>query len=433
MLNHKGEIPSSKYNNATKSYAYNGTHIFVLMDTTLFGSASDGVAITDYGIEWKNMREEPQSVSWEEIIEYTYNIEVKTKDELLIRGKKIGTISTALDAYAFKDFLKDVDEIFLDMVRRVSPGSIIGFYDNDIKNYFFGMVAPNDEVIFWDGLKNKIVKESINSFLKGNKVITRLLSSNYEISLNKALKEAYCLIGTKLQDIDIEDVKYTLFPLSLRCDNLDSQIDTSYISDKDEIVYLPEKIVEELFEYFEFDKLYITTNDIDIFKNGSIIIPLLRISRFSDKKLKKLEQLKGSKVIQKEEIKEENKQLSFDDIKSIILAISETTESDNDDILEFIEKNKTKNYENILKDVKSDTNKYIKIVFDEISNVKDKEKLNELLTKIINLADDVDLETTIERFQESLSQKKAQEKKLENEKKENEGGIFSNIFKNIFK
>ena len=221
--------------------------------------------------------------------------------------------------------------------------------------------------------------------------------------------------------------------MSLRCANLDSQIDTSYISDKDEIVYLPEKIVEELFEYFEFDKLYITTNDIDIFKNGSIIIPLLRISRFSDKKLKKLEQLKGSKVIQKEEIKEENKQLSFDDIKSIILAISETTESDNDDILEFIEKNKTKNYENILKDVKSDTNKYIKIVFDEISNVKDKEKLNELLTKIINLADDVDLETTIERFQESLSQKKAQEKKLENEKKENEGGIFSNIFKNIFK
>ena len=88
MLNHKGEIPSSKYNNATKSYAYNGTHIFVLMDTTLFGSASDGVAITDYGIEWKNMREEPQSVSWEEIIEYTYNIEVKTKDELWIRGKK---------------------------------------------------------------------------------------------------------------------------------------------------------------------------------------------------------------------------------------------------------------------------------------------------------------------------------------------------------
>lgn len=81
--------PARKLNNAKKSFGKNiddSEKILLLFDTTLFGSATDGIIFTDKKIYIKNLFEDPCEVAYEDIDE----IKVHNKDSTLELYNKNG-------------------------------------------------------------------------------------------------------------------------------------------------------------------------------------------------------------------------------------------------------------------------------------------------------------------------------------------------------
>ena len=59
-------IPEKKINNSMKAYPLpNGGRVIALIDSTVFGSASDGLAIGQYGLSWHNSFEMSKQMDWE--------------------------------------------------------------------------------------------------------------------------------------------------------------------------------------------------------------------------------------------------------------------------------------------------------------------------------------------------------------------------------
>jgi len=82
------DIPQKKRSGAQQSYVTlkDNETIICLFDSTVFGGAKEGICLTNYGIYWKEIVEEGNSVLYSEI----YTIEIKNKN-LFINNLKVET------------------------------------------------------------------------------------------------------------------------------------------------------------------------------------------------------------------------------------------------------------------------------------------------------------------------------------------------------
>jgi hypothetical protein len=60
-------IPFKKYSSARESFVKDNDDVFALLDTTVFGSCSDGVAFGLRGVYWKNSFLSPKFLSWDDL------------------------------------------------------------------------------------------------------------------------------------------------------------------------------------------------------------------------------------------------------------------------------------------------------------------------------------------------------------------------------
>ena len=72
-------IPVKKLENAKSIHNINKEEVFFLYDATLFGSAKDGMLVTEKGIYWKEVLDTPNSLDYRELVESTANKDLRAK------------------------------------------------------------------------------------------------------------------------------------------------------------------------------------------------------------------------------------------------------------------------------------------------------------------------------------------------------------------
>ena len=78
------DIPIKKLENARSVHNIKRDEVFFLYDATLFGSAKDGMLLTEKGIYWKEVLDTPNSLDYRELVESTANKELRAKNIFIL-------------------------------------------------------------------------------------------------------------------------------------------------------------------------------------------------------------------------------------------------------------------------------------------------------------------------------------------------------------
>lgn len=102
-----GAIPEKKLGNAMISMAIPADEtVWALIDATLFGSSTEGVALCARGVHWKNLGTAAGYVSWDDIGTFRNSIFVKSETELQLWTKgAISLVGSRVKAAFLKDVL----------------------------------------------------------------------------------------------------------------------------------------------------------------------------------------------------------------------------------------------------------------------------------------------------------------------------------------
>lgn len=95
-----GIIPQSKLRNANASFITKTDKIFLLIDTTIFGSCSDGVALGLKGLYWKTYSDK-NFLSWGDVFSHWDSVSCKKDDVVLWSEDKITLVGSYMTANTF--------------------------------------------------------------------------------------------------------------------------------------------------------------------------------------------------------------------------------------------------------------------------------------------------------------------------------------------
>ena len=172
----KNSIPEKKLKNAMKEYPLpKGDIVLALIDTTIFGSAKEGVAIGQYGLSWKNITETARKMSWENFavtqiekkndgihldgknrIESSISANVDDPVELLteIQNMVIQHVETTHTLQQNQSSENIHDDAGFDYVTKLQTAAGLGFSSGQCKlaaKYESGDGVPQDfeKAIYW--------------------------------------------------------------------------------------------------------------------------------------------------------------------------------------------------------------------------------------------------------------------------------------------
>lgn len=81
-------IPVKKLENVKTLHHIKNEEVLFVYDTTLFGSAKDGMVFTDKGIYWREVLDSPQNLDYKALIESTVNNDLKTRTIFVLGDDK---------------------------------------------------------------------------------------------------------------------------------------------------------------------------------------------------------------------------------------------------------------------------------------------------------------------------------------------------------
>lgn len=114
-------FPEDKISNAVKSFNINSEEtIFMLIDTTVFGSCDDGVAFGFKGIYWRNLWSDNNFIGWDYVVKFLSDFSVESDNNVTTPdGDEIQLAGSGLKAVNFMKILNSV----VDVYRNVGPWS----------------------------------------------------------------------------------------------------------------------------------------------------------------------------------------------------------------------------------------------------------------------------------------------------------------------
>jgi len=105
-------IPAKKLNNAIKSMGVGpGEEVYALIDTTLFGSAKNGLVITNLGIRWKNdwaTDSDKSFYSWDEFSAIAPGMSTDKYDVVFSKGARVSTAGSGVEPGELKKVLETI-------------------------------------------------------------------------------------------------------------------------------------------------------------------------------------------------------------------------------------------------------------------------------------------------------------------------------------
>lgn len=142
-----GNIPATKYNNLKQEIPLpSSVKILALIDTTVMGSAKNGMAITTDGLYWKNdwtTKTMRNFLSWNELVESDFAISKKTYDLELAPGCLFNMASCSMK----KDKLINlINQITIELKRKMTEAiPTINSYDSLIAETIAIILASDKE------------------------------------------------------------------------------------------------------------------------------------------------------------------------------------------------------------------------------------------------------------------------------------------------